>query len=483
MDVREQLLVLRRSWRLITTFALLGTIFAGVASLLTPTSYTASTSLFVSTQNSETSAELQQGSVFALARVQSYVDVTSKPAVLQPVIDKLGLGMTPEALAAKIKTSTARNTVIIEIEARDRSAQRSAEIANAVAASLVTAVADLERPTNGTPTPVRLSLVDHASAPTEASSPNVKLDLALGMLYGLAAGVAAAVLRHLLDRNIRTEADLRKTTDLPLLAGITEQGSGRLPGTAPTVLQGPGAEAFRKLRTNLQFAGVNRPMRSIVVTSASAGEGKSTVALNLAMTVAKGGRKVILVDADLRLPTVAAATGIEGELGLTTVLVGTSSLDQSIQHWGHDGLALLASGPLPPNPSELLGSAAMCNLIEELQTRFDLIIVDAPPVLPVADASVLTRCTDSVLLVVGTKKVSQHSLAKAIDQLNFVDANILGVVQNRIPRRGPDSNTAYLAGYGATHTDSLAPEQSRNDDDGSSPPARVRRGKFVGVGH
>lgn len=479
MDVREQLLILRRSWRLITVLALLGTILAGVASLLTPTSYTATTSLFVSTQNSETSAELQQGSVFALARVQSYVDVTSKPTVLQPVIDKLNLGMTPAALAAKIKVSTARNTVIIDIEARDRSAQRSADIANAVAASLITTVADLERPTNGTPTPVRLSPVDHATTPTEPSNPNVKLDLGLGLLYGLAAGIAVAVLRHVLDRNIRTESDLLKTTNLPLLAGITEQAGGRLPGAAPSVLDGTGAEAFRKLRTNLQFAGVNRPMRSIVVTSASAGEGKSTVALNLAVTVAKGGQKVILVDADLRLPSVAAATGIEGGIGLTTVLVGSTSLEDSIQYWSDDGLALLASGPLPPNPSELLGSAAMSRLLEELQKKFDLIIIDSPPILPVTDASVLTRSTDSVLLVVGTKKVSQHSLAKAIDQLNFVDAHILGVVQNRIPRRGPDANTAYIAGYGATHPESVPSVQ--NHDDGSFRPAHVRRSKVVSL--
>lgn len=454
MDVREQLLILRRSWRLITTAALLGTLVAGLASLLTPTTYTGSTSLFVSTQNSETSAELQQGSVFALARVQSYVDVTSKPTVLQPVIDKLNLGMTPEALASKLKVSTARNTVIIDIEVRDRSAARSAEIANAVAASLITAVADLERPTNGTPTPVRLSPVDHASTPTEASSPNVKLDLVLGLLYGLAAGIAAAVLRHVLDRNIRTESDLRRVTDLPLLAGIIEHVGGRLPGTAPSVLDGLGAEAFRKLRTNLQFAKVHQPMRSIVVTSASAGEGKSTVALNLAIAVANGGGKVVLVDGDLRLPSVATATGLAGEVGLTSVLVGTSSLKESIQYWHDDKLAVLTSGPLPPNPSELLGSAAMSDLLKELQQMFDLVIVDSPPILPVADASVLTRSTDSVLLVVGTKKVSQHSLAKAIDQLRFANANILGVVQNGVPRRGPDANMADMATYGASHPDS-----------------------------
>ncbi|MDQ0819193.1 Mrp family chromosome partitioning ATPase [Arthrobacter sp. V4I6] len=110
-----------------------------------------------------------------------------------------------------------------------------------------------------------------------------------------------------------------------------------------------------------------------------------------------------------------------------------------------------------------------------------MIIIDSPPVLPVADASVLTRSTDSVLLVVGTKKVSQHSLSKAIDQLNFVDANILGVVQNRIPRRGPDANTAYIAGYGATHTESRPTAPPKHDDDGSFRPAHVRRGKFVSV--
>lgn len=480
MDIREQLLVLRRSWRLVTVLALLGTIAGGGVSLITPTAYTASTSLFVSTQNSETSAELQQGSVFALARVQSYVDVTTKPTVLQPVIDKLELGTTAESLANRIKASTARNTVVINIEATDRSAQRSADIANAVAASLIKTVADLERPTNGTPTPVRLSPVDHATTPTQPSSPNVKLDLALGLLYGLGAGIAAAVLRHVLDRTIRTEADLARMTDLPLLAGITEQGPGRLSGTAPSVLDGAGAEAFRKLRTNLQFAAVNRPMRSIVVTSASAGEGKSTVALNLALTVAKGGQRVILVDADLRLPSVASATGIEGSVGLTTVLVGSSRLEDSIQYWGDDNLALLASGPLPPNPSELLGSAAMGGLLEELQTKFDLIIVDSPPVLPVTDASVLTRSTDSVLLVVGTKKVSQHSVAKAIEQLNFVDASVLGVVQNRIPRRGPDANSAYIAGYGAPVPDSAPPVRKR-DDAGPFRPAHARRGKVVSV--
>ena len=191
-------------------------------------------------------------------------------------------------------------------------------------------------------------------------------------------------------------------------------------------------------------------MKSLVVTSSQAGEGKSTVALNLALSIAQSGQKVILVDADLRLPSVAAATGLEGNIGLTTVLIGRTTLTEATQHWGSGGLSVLTSGPLPPNPTELLGSAAMSELIAELELEYDTIILDAPPVLPVADAAILTRQTDSILLVVGATRVSQHNLSKAVEQLSLVNANVVGVVLNRIPRTGPDANSAYLSEYGVT---------------------------------
>ncbi|MFJ7748580.1 polysaccharide biosynthesis tyrosine autokinase [Arthrobacter sp. NPDC097144] len=449
MDMREQILILRRNWMLIVSLALIGLITAGIVSVIMPKTYTATSSLFVSTQNVGTSAELQQGSDFALARVQSYVDLATKPQVLDPVIENLELDVSAKELATRIKASTSRNTVLIDIQAVDSSPEGAADIANGVVANLISSVADLERPTNGLPSPVRMSSVDTAQPPTSASSPQTSLNLLLGLLYGLAVGLVVAILRHVLDRHVRSEADVRKSTSLPLLGGITESPATRH-SSRPIVLGGPGTDAFRQLRTNLEFVAVSQQMKSLVVTSSQAGEGKSTVALNLALSIAQSGQKVILVDADLRLPSVAAATGLEGNIGLTTVLIGRTTLTEATQHWGSGGLSVLTSGPLPPNPTELLGSAAMSELIAELELEYDTIILDAPPVLPVADAAILTRQTDSILLVVGATRVSQHNLSKAVEQLSLVNANVVGVVLNRIPRTGPDANSAYLSEYGVT---------------------------------
>ncbi|MDK1280865.1 polysaccharide biosynthesis tyrosine autokinase [Arthrobacter sp. zg-Y820] len=466
--MREQILILRRNWMLIVSFALIGLITAGVISVLMPKTYTATSSLFVSTQNGETTVELQQGSAFSLNRVQSYVELVTKPQVLNPVIDSLELDMSPQELATKIKPTTSRNTVLIDIEVADSSAQRAADIANGVVASLISSVADLERPTNGLPSPMRLTSVDTAEPPSAASSPKIPLNLALGLLYGLALGLVVAILRHVLDRHVRTEADLRKSTPLPLLGGITESTAPRQT-SRPTILGGSGTDAFRQLRTNLEFVAVSQQMKSLVVTSSQAGEGKSTVALNLALSIAQSGQRVILVDADLRLPSVANATGLEGGVGLTTVLIGRTTLAEATQHWGSGGLSVLTSGPLPPNPTELLGSETMQNLIEELEAEYDMVILDAPPVLPVADAPILTRHTDGILLVVGATRVSQHNLSKAVEQLSLVNANVVGVVLNRIPRTGPDANTAYLSDYGVTPL----PVVRDNDGGAASPVAEA----------
>jgi len=447
MDMREQILILRRNWMLIVSFALIGVITAAAASVLMPKTYTATSSLFVSTQNVETSAELQQGSVFALARVQSYVGLARKPQVLDPVIEELDLDMSAQELAKTVKASTSRNTVLIDITATDSSPEMAADIANGVVASLIASVADLERPTNGLPSPVRLTSVDAAQPPGSASSPNTMMNLLLGLLYGLAAGLIVAVLRHVLDRHVRSEADLRRSTNLPLLGGITESQVPRHT-SGPAVLTGSGTDSFRRLRTNLEFAALGRQLSSLVITSSQAGEGKSTVALNLALSIAHSGQKVMLVDADLRLPSVAEATGLEGSVGLTTVLIGRTTLEEATQHWGSAGLSVLTSGPLPPNPSELLGSQAMKDLVQKLGAEYDVIVFDAPPVLPVADAAILTRHTDGVLLVVGATHVSQHNLSKSVEQLSLAKANVVGVVLNRIPRNGPDSNTAYRSEYG-----------------------------------
>lgn len=448
MEFREQLNILRSHWILILVLFIVGALAGAGISQATPNMYRASSSLFTSTTSSETTAELQQGSVFAMARVQSYVELATKPAVLQPVIDKLNLDQSVGQLASSINASSTRNSVIIVITATAPSPDQAAEIANSVSSSLISIVATLERPADGKPATIRLSAIDHASPPESPSSPRTKLNIGLGAAAGLGAGVLFAFLRRTLDRRVRGYSDIQRSVNLPILGGILGTGKKSKHGHGPRAFAEPSnLEAFRQIRTNLQFVAVGKSVKSLVVSSATPGEGKTTVAINLARTMAESGRSVILVDADLRRPTVATQLGLEGSVGLTTVLIGSSQLPRSIQHWAAGNVDVLAAGSIPPNPSELLESEAMGAVISQLGGKYDMIIIDSPPVLPVTDATVLTRHTSGFLLVVGSKRVTHHDLVRTMDQLLLVKANVVGMVINWLPRSGPDKDLDYGSSY------------------------------------
>lgn len=445
MDLRDYLRVLRRSWILVVAMTLAGVTVGGVASVLTKPVYTAETQLFVAIQSSGTVQELQQGNTFSQARVQSYVKTVASPIVLQPVIDSLGLTITAGELAEKVKANSDVNTVLISISASDNSPVQAAAVAQAVADSLVDAVDTLERPKTGGNSPVSLSIIKPATAPVAPSSPLTKLNLLVGLLAGLGAGIALALVRTTLDSRIRGEVDLRLITDAPLLGGITfDQDATRKPLITQAEPQSPRAESFRQLRTNLQFANVSGDVKTVLVTSSLPGEGKSTTATNLAISLAQAGRTVCLIDADLRRPMVNEYLGLDRNAGLTTALVGQADVNDLLQPWGEQDLYVLTAGQIPPNPSELLGSEKMAELIGRLEVAFDSIIIDAPPLLPVTDAAVLSRHVGGVVIVVGTQKVKQHDLEKSLKALEMVGSHVLGVVLNRLPSKGPD---AYSYSY------------------------------------
>ncbi|MFF2843312.1 polysaccharide biosynthesis tyrosine autokinase [Paenarthrobacter sp. NPDC057981] len=445
MDIRDYLRILRRNWMIVAILTLTGLLVGGAASIIVPPTYTAGTQLFVAIQNSGSAQELQQGNTFTQARVQSYVKTVTTPIVLQPAIDELGLGITPTKLAEKVKVSTDLNTVLIKIDVSDHSPVQAAAVAQAISNSLIRAVESLERPKNGGSSPVSLSIIAPAEAPTEPSAPNTKLNLALGFLLGLAGGLGAALIRGTFDTRIRGEADLRQITDAPVLGGIAyDADSSKQPLLTEAHHQTPRAESFRTLRTNLRFANVSVRADSFIVTSALPGEGKSTTATNLAISLAQAGQRVCLVDADLRRPMVDQYLGLERSVGLTTALVGVADLEDLLQPWGNEQLSVLTSGSIPPNPSELLGSTEMQRLIQRLEAQFDTVVIDAPPLLPVTDAAVLSQHVGGVVVVVSAQKTRQPSLEKALQALSLVKANVLGVVLNRLPTKGPD---AYAYGY------------------------------------
>lgn len=465
MDLRDNLRILRRNWILIIATTLIGLLAGGSVAILTKPTYRAETQLFVAIQSSGSVQDLQQGNTFSQARVQSYVKTVDSPIVLQPAIDSLGLDLTAAELAAKVTATTDANTVLINISVSDNSPVQAAAIAQGVANSLINAIDALERPKTGGTSPVGLSVIKPATAPVSPSSPNTRLNLVLGLLIGLTIGITTSVLRTTLDNRIRGELDLRQVTDAPVLGGITfDPDATKKPLLTQTAHQSPRAESFRQLRTNLQFANVSGRAKSVLITSSLPGEGKSTTAANLAIALAQAGQTVCLIDADLRRPMVNEYLGLDRSAGLTTALIGSSDVNDLLQPWGDDRLYVLTSGQIPPNPSELLGSDEMKSLLTRLEEVFDTVIIDAPPLLPVTDAAVLAQHVGGVLLVVGVQKLKRLDLEKSLNALNLVRAELLGIVFNHLPVKGPDAYEYSYYGSGAPSQPSAQSRIKRGSD-------------------
>ncbi len=448
LELRDYLLILRRNWIVIVALTLAGLLIGGMTSLITKPVYSAQTQLFVATQNSGSVQDLQTGNTFIQARVSSYVKTATTPTVLQPVIDTLGIDTTAQQLAAKVSASSDLKTVLITISAEDGSPVQAAAIAQGVANSLIKVVDSLETPVAGGTSPVKVSIIAPAIAPVDPSAPNTKINLALGLIIGLTLGVGTALLRATLDTRIRNERDLLQITHAPVLGGIAfDAEATKDPLVNASSQHSQRAEAFRQLRTNLQFAHVSHKSKTVLVTSSLPGEGKSTTAANLAIAMAESGQSVALVDADLRRPMIATYLGLESNAGLTTALIGQADVQDLMQPWGQNELYVLTSGRIPPNPSELLGSAEMKQLILRLEQVFDSVVIDAPPLLPVTDAAVLAQQVGGVALVIGCHSAKRAQVEKAIATLELVNADVLGVVLNRLPTKGPDAYSYSYYGY------------------------------------
>jgi len=445
MELSDYIRILRKNWLVIVATTLIGISAAAGYSLTRTPMYEASSRVFVSTQAGGTVQELQQGGSFALQRVGTYVQLAESPLVLNPVIAELDLGGTADSLAQQVSASSPLNSFLIDISVEDADPVRAANLANAIAASLKTAVESIETRDEQAPSPVQLSRVKDALPSANAVSPNVPLNLALGALVGLAAGLGIAVLRAVLDIKVRNARDVEALTDRPLIGAIPFDPKAR---ERPLILEADPhnsrSEAFRTLRTNLQFLEMDGG-HSFVVTSSLPSEGKSTTTINLAVALADAGKRVALLDCDLRKPKVSEYLNIEGGAGLTDVLIGRARVADVMFPWGKRPLYVLPSGKIPPNPSELLGSKQMGQLLEALSKEFDVVLCDAPPLLPVTDAAILSRSTSGSIVIVAAGRTTTHQLNGALDALETVGGKVAGLVLTMVPTRGPD---AYGYGYG-----------------------------------
>ncbi|TDT94050.1 capsular exopolysaccharide synthesis family protein [Streptomyces sp. 846.5] len=455
MDLRDYLRVLARRWRAITALALLGTLLGTCATYTATAEYQATATLFVSLQAGADTVAMNQGNSFAQARVRSYAAVAASPQVTGPVVKSLGLDMTPAQLSGRITADVPLDTVLLHVTVTDTQPRRAARIANAVAARFAEVISDLERPSTARQSPVRLSLTAPATPPDAPFSPHTTLNLALGLLAGLTLGIGLSVLLESLDTSVRNSQALSE-----FLAGIAgpavlcsiayDPQAPRNPLATREDLHGRRAEGFRRLRTNLHFANVDRQTKVIAVTSALPDEGKTSVAVNLAAALAESGASVCLVDADLRRPSIARTLGLVRDAGLTTVLIGIAKIHEVLQ--GTPSFAVLTSGAVPPNPTELLSTEQLRATLRALAEEFDHVVVDTGPVLPVADASVIAPAVDGYLLVVRAQRTTRGQVTDAIRSLERVGTPLLGVVLNRAPLKGEGGTYGYAYEYQPEYT-------------------------------
>jgi capsular exopolysaccharide synthesis family protein len=268
------------------------------------------------------------------------------------------------------------------------------------------------------------------------------------------------------------EGDVRRTTKAPVIGRVhLERTAAKNPIITKSAPRSSRPESFRELRTNLQLGEHGGRSKAVLVTSSIRGEGRSTTAVNLAIAIAEAGQSVCLVDADLRHPRVSDYLGLVRKEGLTDVLTSGGDVDELLQRWGDKGLAVLASGPVPPNPSEVVGSEEMKQLLEHLESQFDAVIIDTPPLIPYTDAAVLSQHGAGVVLVVGEQQVRVQDLERSLSALSLVGSNLVGIVLNRIAGNMPAGEPSR-----DKKSDAPAPKENVTDSGPSLPASETHSG-------
>lgn len=502
LELRDYLRVLRRRRTVIALATLVVVTTALLGSFLQTPVYQGTAQILLQPRSTESPFDEQTGQRSDPERaVQTEIEVLKSEPVRAEVNRKLGA-------APMVSAAPVGETDVIEVKAQNTDPKQAAEIANAYANSYIgfrrkqavddvlAASTEIQRKVtdlqgqidairvpapsvqnpNPTPPPERQALIEQqvlfkqrlsqlqvdaalktggaqlvtsASAPTSPIKPTPIRSGVVALAVGLIFGVGLAFLFEYLDDSIKGKDDLERATPGLPAVGLIPTVPGWKERKRPVLVsmsdpKSAVAEAYRSLRTSIQFMGLDRPLRAIQVTSASAGEGKTTTIANLAVALAQAGQKVVIVSCDLRRPRVHEFFGLTNAVGFTSVLLGDVPVSSALQSVnGVDGLKIVASGPIPPNPSELLAGRRAVEALAALQAEADVLLIDSPPILPVTDGAVLANRVDGTLLVANAGVTTRRDLHRAHEVLRQVDARLLGTVLN-----GATGGGAYGYTYG-----------------------------------
>jgi polysaccharide biosynthesis transport protein len=449
MDLGQALAAARRHWIMMLVVVMLG-VAAGAAYqlLATPTYRSTATVYFSLNRSGGSVTELADGNSYVQDMVPSYALVATSPIVLRPVINDLGLTTSPDRLADDIDISHAPASVVMQIAVVTTDRKLTADIANSVAENLADAMVSLSPRTSSDTAVMNVTTLSKASPAPFQFSPNRNISLGGGLLGGLIIAITAVAIREsIVTRPLATRQDVERVTDFPVIGSIVNDNrAGQRPLPASTHPNVARAESFRILHTTLVGLIGDGPI-CFTVTSPYPGEGRSSTAVNLAVAMSHASKRVLLIDGDLRKPSIARLLGLDNERGLSDILGGTATLEQSVQGWdspawGLRNLDVITAGPPAGNPSELLASRRMGLLIDTVRNLFDVVILDTPPLMQSTDGAVLSAQVDGALMIIDAPRTKQRHLQDSLGRLSMAGADVLGVVLNRT---AADSQLEYSA--------------------------------------
>lgn len=352
MELTDYLRIMRQRWVTIVLVILVAVAASAAITWQMTPQYESTARLFITTPQSEAN-EAYQGGMFSQQRVKSYVNLLSGEAMAQRVKSELDLDESTRSLSDQVDANSEPDTVVLTVSITDPDPERAQLLTQTYADQFVDYVKELETPEGKSTAPIKATVVDKATAPPDPVSPQPMRNIGLALVLGLLLGIGLAVLREVLDTSIKSrEGLLQASNNAPVLGGVQfDKSFDAYPLISSLSSHSPRREAFRVLRTNLQFVNIDASSRTFVLTSAVPEEGKSSTAVNLGLALAESGKRVIMVGADLRRPKIAEYLQLESSVGVTTVLIGRVELADAIQNVG-DNFDVLAGGlrrPIPPN--------------------------------------------------------------------------------------------------------------------------------------
>ena len=440
MELRQYLEFCRRRWWLLVLLPLLAGLAAFYGSKQLTPIYEGTTTVLVN--QTQAPGVIQYNDILTSERLTTtYAELAKRRPILTEVRRRLGLAMNEDGLRARLIVAPIRNTQLLRISMHDPDPERAANIANTTALAFIEDNASQLGSRPGT-----VSIAEQASVPSFPVSPNVRLNIMIAAVCGLLLGVGLAIALEYLDDTVKTSRDVEVLGALTTLGNVTRFHGVKSDGSESDMLTMEPAEDYRQIRTNVHFSLLGPGPKSILVTSMNPGEGKSTTAASLAIVLAQAGHSVILIDTDLRRPSLNRRFGCSNSFGLTGLLLrGAESPVSALMNTPLKGLWLLPSGPLPANPSELLMSTQLWTIVEAARSYADYVIFDSPPLLPVTDATILAAHADATILVVEAGRTRSEAFQRGLEAMRQANARVIGVVLNKVKRRqrGPYYNSYY----------------------------------------